>query len=233
MDSSRSGLLSTLIMTIPLIVVPALALLRPPAPDSGTSSTRLDASSSEDEFFDEFAEIMDAAEGSSLTADREAPPWSTPAAPQDSDRRAPAVDPVDPFATMFDEPSVAARTPGPAAEPAPEKSDRNAAPPAAPSVPPPDRRSAATHGPAATHAGAEDDAGETPLLKQLRDLGATKTIWFAPGGDMTGFAAFLPGDKEHVSYRFEAICRSREECLRQVHGQVARWRDGHRPITGK
>lgn len=39
MDSSRSGLLSTLLMTLPLIIVPAIALLRPAGGPSGVSQT--------------------------------------------------------------------------------------------------------------------------------------------------------------------------------------------------
>jgi hypothetical protein len=43
MESSRSGLLSTLLMTLPLIVVPAIALLRPPGQMASVSTTPLEA----------------------------------------------------------------------------------------------------------------------------------------------------------------------------------------------
>jgi len=39
MDSSRSGLLSTLLMTLPLIIVPAIALLRPAGGPVGVAQT--------------------------------------------------------------------------------------------------------------------------------------------------------------------------------------------------
>ncbi|MFN9717255.1 MAG: hypothetical protein ACK58L_01085 [Planctomycetota bacterium] len=42
MDSSRNGLLSTILMTLPLIAVPAMALLRPPG-QAGVSSRPLEA----------------------------------------------------------------------------------------------------------------------------------------------------------------------------------------------
>ena len=51
MDSSRSGLLSTLLMTLPLIVVPAIALLRPPGQTSGVSTAPLDAADLAEEIF--------------------------------------------------------------------------------------------------------------------------------------------------------------------------------------
>ncbi len=249
MDSSRSGLLSTLIMTIPLIVVPALALLRPPAPDSGPSATRLDASSPDEDFFDEFAEITDVSDGSvangaladGALADAARQPRSANSASRDSVPRTPLVEPADPFADMFPEPPVGRETPKPESAGSDPHAAANASPaasssrsgsaalaePASSAVAPPDRplaeQRAATGG----------EADEALLLKQVRDLGATKTFWFAPGGEMTGFVAFLPGDNEHVSYRFEAICRSRVECLRQVHGQAARWRKSHRQSAGK
>ena len=43
MDSSRNGLLSTLLMTLPLIAVPAMALLRPPGQQPGVSTNPLEA----------------------------------------------------------------------------------------------------------------------------------------------------------------------------------------------
>ncbi|MCH2210431.1 MAG: hypothetical protein MK110_03960 [Fuerstiella sp.] len=43
MDSSRGGPLSTLILMMPLIVVPALVLLRPPEKDTGFGNTDLGA----------------------------------------------------------------------------------------------------------------------------------------------------------------------------------------------
>ena len=49
MDSKRSGMLSTLILMLPLIVVPALVVLRPAAPDSGFGDNDLTAADG-DEF---------------------------------------------------------------------------------------------------------------------------------------------------------------------------------------
>jgi|GEM_PF-1703271 hypothetical protein len=44
MDSSRNSLLSTLLMTLPLIVVPLIAMLRPPGPTGGISTAPMAAS---------------------------------------------------------------------------------------------------------------------------------------------------------------------------------------------
>lgn len=50
MDSSRSGPLSTLILMLPLIVVPALVVLRPPDRSVGVSGSDLTAAADSDEF---------------------------------------------------------------------------------------------------------------------------------------------------------------------------------------
>jgi hypothetical protein len=49
MDSSRNGLLSTLLMTLPLIAVPAIALLRPPGQQPGVSTNPLEAGEDSEE----------------------------------------------------------------------------------------------------------------------------------------------------------------------------------------
>ncbi|MCH2203021.1 MAG: hypothetical protein MK102_13695 [Fuerstiella sp.] len=65
MDSSRGGPLSTLILMVPLIVVPVLVLLRPPEHDTGFGNTdlgaaeSLDFSGSPDDFEAMFGDSMD------------------------------------------------------------------------------------------------------------------------------------------------------------------------------
>ncbi|MCP4511975.1 MAG: hypothetical protein GY826_36860, partial [Fuerstiella sp.] len=77
MESSRGGPLTTFIMMLPLIVVPAIAMLRPSSPEGGLLSSLLSAGSgdssvsespgdepdfdgfSESDFEAEFAEILD------------------------------------------------------------------------------------------------------------------------------------------------------------------------------
>ena len=72
MESSRSGLLSTLLMTLPLIVVPAIALLRPPGQIPSVSTTPLEAADdSAEELLDEFDIVESDSEPRKSRSDRE------------------------------------------------------------------------------------------------------------------------------------------------------------------
>jgi hypothetical protein len=75
MDSSRNGLLSTLLMTLPLIAVPAMALLRPPGQQPGVSTNPLEAGedSAEDWLNEDINEEDIAANDDALPFEDDAP----------------------------------------------------------------------------------------------------------------------------------------------------------------
>ncbi|MEJ7594136.1 MAG: hypothetical protein WKF77_21565 [Planctomycetaceae bacterium] len=220
MDSSRSGLLSTLLMTLPLIVVPAVALLRPPG-QAGVSTVVLEAADAEDadSLFEDFPEFeADPAEAartespeildSPLIDDHDL--WSKPEGgiPEDVDKRdaealrdgSPRALPPgganrDPFL-----PEDGPQTPLPKKQPDPQpESERGSGPEPA-----------------------EPNAGQ--IVEQLTAMGALKTMWFE-AGDRTpvGFAVFFRGPQELTRFRFEAVGESREACARDVLEQVTRW----------
>lgn len=218
MDSSRSGLLSTLIMTVPLIVVPAIALLRPPVPHPGLSTSDLEASADED-FFSGFDGIG-------------APSFDDPAMPHqkpaDSDGAADfseyADDPA-PSSSLNAHTAAPGATSGPAIPPDPFSAELS--------------RTLATGAPASVAGGPESRPGsartdpeavnESMVLEKLKTLGVSKTLWFSPGGASVGFVAFLAeesiaGTSTSIQYRFEAIGSSRTDALSQVLAQIERWR---------
>ncbi|HCP13336.1 MAG TPA: hypothetical protein DIT89_13465, partial [Planctomycetaceae bacterium] len=59
MDSSRSGLLSTLLMTLPLIIVPSIALLRPAGGPAGVAQTVAQGAQTPDDSPDDFFDGLD------------------------------------------------------------------------------------------------------------------------------------------------------------------------------
>lgn len=205
MDSSRSGLLSTLLMTLPLIVVPAIALLRPPGHTSGVSTVPLDAANLVDEIFpDEF------------TSAEESPGDSRKKSANELSRNI-----EDEFGGLFDEdpgeltndwkerqPSndVSKADPfNPFDSPQPESSEKD------PTAAPPLRD--------ASQPGAAEK-----IVEQLNVQGAVRTMWFEAGArSPVGFAAFFRGQTELMRIRFEAVGGSREECAQNVLRQVNQW----------
>ena len=221
MDSSRSGLFSTLIMTIPLIVVPAIALLRPAIQTSGISTNPLSASDDEDgDLFSEFdfddvskeglANRRQLGQKSPDTSDNsEYSEWFNEVEEPGSDSRSESNTPrqqspnnnsldtrSDPFA------HVPVQTP-PISPHSPE---------------PPEKQPDPVRNPA-------DSTSETVLLEQVVGLGATRTMWFSTGNTTQfGFVAFVAGSTEQVRYRFESIGNSRAAAIRQVYNQIVKWR---------
>jgi hypothetical protein len=204
MESQRSGILSTFIMTIPLVIVPALAIFRPPVPTSGFTSTDLGAADEDvqDDPLSEFdLEPMPAPE--SIPESEEADAHGS----EVSDRR-----------------SDSAR-PGASGE-------KNTSPPMklTPAIPehPSDPFSADGSFPESQPSSADEpsEASETILMQQLKELGAMRTFWFAvPDSETeTGLAVFFRGDNDNMVYRFEAVGTTREGVLRSVHQQVSRWK---------
>jgi len=222
MDSSRSGLLSTLLMTLPLIVVPAVALLRPPG-QAGISTAPLDASEDDefDSMFDEFdgfdadpsgafkkeqAESGDADRGSGrdskLTSTVEDDIFNE-IDPRDADTR-----------ESFTPRSAASRTSqsDPFMDAAPSNAGTTAKP-----------RKSETPSDFASDTNPEKPDSKQ-IVEQLNSMGALKTIWFAAGDKKpVGLAVFFRGETDLTRIRFESVGLNRNECAEDVLEQVQRW----------
>jgi hypothetical protein len=219
MDSSRSGLLSTLLMTLPLIVVPALALLRQPGQDVSVSTTRLGASETgEDDFLNE----LDSLDLSQETSERGSPKTASPD-PSDED--------ID---WMFgDEESPAGSKPAPKSSstgsPRAPRSGRSVA------------DSATTGEDSGTSPDFDDEFREVEVstisvdetIEQLNAMGAVRTMWFeASDRSPVGLAVFFRGDADNERIRFEAVGQTREDCASDVMKQVDQWQTRRNQPTG-
>ena len=223
MDSSRSGLLSTLLMTLPLIIVPAMALLRPPNPSGSVSSQNLAADDSPD---------SSASPESALSADELGFPddFSGKPAAEDPSDSSDDVDINAIFGDQAEKPSAASSEPEPVSDPfqtsdsAPAKPPAQKIQPRGPAAPAPQSRPSETT-PPATASPDPDHSSAQRLVQQLNALGSIRTFWF-DAGDRTpvGFAAFFRGQTELTVYRFEAVGQTRAECAKNVLDQVTAWR---------
>jgi hypothetical protein len=204
MESSRSGLLSTLLMTLPLIVVPAVALLRPPGRIASVSTTPLEAKDdSAEELLDEFDIVESESELRGMRAGRAADYAS------------------DEFDELFaDSPSASnsrsADTDRASTQDSAEALNEDLSNPfdleesSYDSVT--DRKNIGTAG------------GAERIVEELNVKGALRTMWFEAGARTpVGFAAFFRGQTELTRIRFEAVGQSREECARNVLNQVRQW----------
>ena len=204
MESSRSGLLSTLLMTLPLIVVPAIALLRPPGQMPSVSTTPLEATDdSAEELLDEFDIVESESEPRKTRADRETDgaseefdelfaesPSVSNSRSADADRSLKR-DSTEDFDKDLSNPFDLE-----------ESSDDSLTGPQTPK----------------TAGGAER------IVEELNVNGALRTMWFEAGSKTpVGFAAFFRGQTELTRIRFEAVGQSREECARNVLNQVRQW----------
>lgn len=199
MDSSRSGLLSTLLMTLPLIVVPAIALLRPPGQTSGVSTAPLDAADLAEEIFpDDFKSEDD-----------------SPADAQSKSPKESAKNIEDEFGGLFDEaPSEAV------------DDEKRHAPPESllQLIPNPFDSPDVKFNKEEPVADASQPGAADKIVEQLNIQGAVRTIWFEAGAKSpVGFAAFFRGQTELMRIRFEAVGESREECAKNVLRQVNQW----------
>lgn len=199
MDSSRSGLLSTLLMTLPLIVVPAIALLRPPGQTAGVSTAPLDAGQLADEIFPD-----------GFTSNVKSPIDVSSNSLNESEIKI-----EDEFGGLFEE------TPGDSGDtkkPSPSKSTSKADPfnPFDASEPESDKDEPPSE---VSQPGAAEK-----IVEQLNVQGAVRTMWFEAGDrSPVGFAAFFRGQTELMRIRFEAVGDSREECAQNVLRQVNQW----------
>jgi len=215
MESPRSSMFSTLIMTLPLVVVPAIALLRPPAPNSGVSANALDASE-DDDFFSEldvFEESYtgDATDASAMTRTEPQDEIDQLFAEEPGTQAESAVSSAPPFGA--DDPFLS-NSPQAGSTAQPASSNANLAPGARP----PGRNVERT-------AAGNDVVDERTLLNQLSRLGVRRIMWFRPGVDsQVGFAAFVPARDPTMTYRFEAVADGRAGALKDVLQQLSAWR---------
>jgi len=216
MDSSRSGLLSTLLMTLPLIVVPAIALLRPPGPTVGVSTSSLDAAPLlEDDLPGEF-QVAD----ESFESDRK------------SSGRATVDD--DGFGGLFAEPGGGRTKKPQSGKPTKPRSNQSVNPFDGPLLDDPDLEGLeGLTSDELTEPDADDSeegfrvvpsSSAESIVEQLTVQGALRTMWFEAGDKSpVGFAAFFRGETDLMRIRFEAVGESREACARNVLEQVTRW----------
>jgi hypothetical protein len=196
MESSRSGPLTTFIMTLPLIVVPAIAMLKPADSGQGFISSILSASSGQVES----AEMADSGHGNapkfnaledefdalfSESSEDGALETGELAFQEDVGNSL-----VDNFVTDFGSPETNSSPGG-------IQLSKN--PTADPSV--------------------------DQLLVKLTQMGASRTIWFSPDGTTVGFVAFFPTGPGTVSYRFASMAESKVAAVQDVMQQARAWQD--------
>jgi hypothetical protein len=219
MDSSRSGLLSTLLMTLPLIVVPAVALLRPPG-QPGVSTATLDASEADD--VDAMFDGFDADHSRASKKDEEESAASRHK--NDDYSRQPSSIDDDFFEDM-------ALTDNDSRE---SFAPRSAPSPVAPSDPFMDDGPGHNEATVKSQESAQRPESDTEehvekndarkIIELLNSMGALKTHWFTAGDKKpVGLAVFFRGDTEQTRIRFEAVGHSRDECAEDVLQQVTRW----------
>ena len=220
MDSSRSGLLSTLLMTLPLIVVPAVALLRPPG-QVGVVTTDLEASDADenDALFEGFPEF-----------DPDHAPPSSDDHSEHSDHGSSDHDDSgskpedDIFEDMKTRDAARPKTGSPHTSRPGDKVNDPFLSDGGPHAPPPMKQQAADpEPPTGTNPDlVQPEAGE--IVVQLNSMGALKTVWFEAGEKTpVGLAVFFRGPEELTRFRFEAVGDSRDACARDVLEQVTRW----------
>lgn len=67
-----------------------------------------------------------------------------------------------------------------------------------------------------------------PLMRELQQLGTTRTLWFEPGRGMFGFVAFFKAGNGIMSYRFESIAASKAAAMQDVIIHARNWQAGSR-----
>ncbi|MCA9034160.1 MAG: hypothetical protein KDA91_03465 [Planctomycetaceae bacterium] len=213
---SKSGLLSTVVMMVPLIVVPAIALLRPAIPGNGISTAPLGAATEDDFFNEDFGEF--AASDSGKQSDDSQFPLSTTG--------------PDDFSDWFGQEKSVSRGESVSGRPAPGAPRAEAGQSG--------MNSSLISDPFAEEPGVDhesrveletaeatrerSDLDESVLLTRLQQLGVTRSLWFSTGhSGQTGFAVFIPVQGS-TQYRFEAVADGRMAALKSVTQQVTAWR---------
>ena len=222
MDSSRSGLLSTLLMTLPLIVVPAVALLRPPG-QPGVSTAPLDASEVDDvdSMFDDF-DGFDADPSGAFKKGGEESAAANHKSDDDSKQPSSIDDEFFEDLELTDNNSRESFAPR-SAPSSVEKSD-----PFMDEGPGHDEATAklqeSAQRPESDTEEHVEKSDAKKIVEQLNSMGALKTHWFTAGDKKpVGLAVFFRGDTEQTRIRFEAVGHNRDECAEDVLQQVTRW----------
>lgn len=198
MESSRGGPLTTFIMMLPLIIVPAIAMLRPASQEGSLLSELLSAATGEKPTPDSTAESdSDSAEEALEQLFSQGDEDSGDKAFDDSSE-------VD--AELFSE--AAGEIPG-----AQKDAIFDDAPPLSP----------LDMGTISVADNSIQDSGTKDLLDRLQKMGAVRILWFSPGESQAGFVAFFRAGEGIVSYRFEAVAASRDAAVRDVIGQAEEW----------
>lgn len=195
MDSPKGGPLTTFIMMLPLIVVPTIAMLKP-ADSSGLVSSLLSAASGD------------------RAADSQEPADDDVFAAADEEFEALFGDASPPANNQFvneDNPALLQEAVGDSLN-APFSSDFG-----------PPMQAQTRQTPSAAFSAQDTDAVTQQLLNQLSAAGATRTVWFSPGENTHGFAAFFTVGPGIVSYRFEAIAGTRAAAVQDVIRQFQMW----------
>lgn len=222
MDSSRGGPLTTFIMMLPLIVVPAIAMLKPADGSGGIIS-----------------DLLNAATG--------AP--ARPESAEDGAAETQAGGQLDSFEALFADDAPEFRTSdGHASSGPPPFAGEGAGSPdgVTPHQNAPDFSAedllaefdAAGFDSADTTASADAAAGMPPslhtapaqldaktqgLLATLQKMGVNRTLWFSPDGRRAGFVAFIDAGQGILRYRFESVAGTPVAAVSDVILQIEEW----------
>ncbi len=251
MESSRGGMLSTLIMTIPLIVVPAIALLRPPAPNGTSVTGSVEAGTEMDDFG--LGELDDDFEEEVGSTDSDSPDNSDRGSkkprgsrsrnefddlfPEETSKQSEFSKSSDSSSTgdagEFSEDRTAdsgleafgSEASGQDGESAPEFSPNDIDLESTKPSPRDPVSPAPSANPRQGPTSPEDSFAASELIVELNSLGVRKTLWFSPGtNELHGFAAFLNVADQEFLVRFEAIGNTRADAVRDVLQQVRAWK---------
>ena len=198
MDSTRGGPLSTLILMLPLVIVPAIALLRPAERDSGFVGG--DVGATEEDGFSLGPSDFDAVFGDE---------------DQDSDEQ------PDGFRESIGEEDAFSRSLGDSSP----FFDKDDTPGNEPPRPARRRRAGADRSRSSDSGGPGTQGAESRRLPDLTHLGVAHSLWFAPGAEQQfGFVAFVSTDEPSVRYRFSAIQNTEARAVADVTEQIQVWR---------
>lgn len=231
MESSRGGPLTTFIMMLPLIVVPAIAMLKPADGSGGILS-----------------DLLNAATGNQSAND-------ATGASADAEGNGPGGTDVDSFEALFGD-GAAVEAPafqadgrseagspadGPpgfghsANGPAVDAAAFEAAELEAGGLSPEDLLndfSVDEFDPGSRTAVAPVTIGSAPgtldvktqgLLATLQKMGVSRTLWFSPDGRSSGFVAFVDAGQGVLRYRFESVAATPVAAVSDVILQIEEW----------
>lgn len=213
MDSPRGSTLTNMLMMLPMVVVPTVALLQMPENEGSLLSKLVSAATGDAESPGSESDPSAAASADDIWSAIEG---TSPSAEDGVEESMGAFgDELDvPFETQEKLLSPFADA---ASSPFQQENRPQQQPPPAQGIPVAD-------GPRMTPVSVTGSLQLSELLQQVSNLGANKTMWFGPGGGQFGFIAFVSAGSDSVSYRFEAISTSPEAAVAEVVGRIQQWR---------